>query len=114
MAEKAVIFRDNQELQAADLNNQQDWQGEAVDHVVLDAVEDGSAYAGFAVTKAQATTVQITRGPWMETFDRVRQGIALPPVMLLERQGSGMPLACDRKMRATALAISGSTWISIE
>lgn len=41
-----------------------------------------------------ARAVQITRGPWMETFDRVRQGIALPPVMLLERQGSGMPLAC--------------------
>ena len=41
-----------------------------------------------------ARAVQITRGPWMETFDRVRQGIALPPVMLLERAGSGMPLAC--------------------
>jgi beta-lactamase regulating signal transducer with metallopeptidase domain len=40
-----------------------------------------------------AGAVQITRGPWMETFDRVRRGIALPPVILLEREGSGMPLA---------------------
>lgn len=41
-----------------------------------------------------ARAAQITRGPWMETFDRMRQERALPPVMLLERPGSGMPLAC--------------------
>jgi|GEM_PF-6800644 len=47
-----------------------------------------------AIKWMAARAVQITRGPWMETFDRVRQGIALPPIMLLERAGSGMPLAC--------------------
>jgi beta-lactamase regulating signal transducer with metallopeptidase domain len=38
--------------------------------------------------------VQITRGPWLEAFERVRGPMPLPPVMLLERPGPGMPLAC--------------------
>lgn len=62
MGEKVVVFRDNQELQAADLINQQDWQTEALDHVVVDTIEDAKAYSGFAVTKATQTTVQVASG----------------------------------------------------
>lgn len=57
-----------------------------------------------------ARAVQITRGPWMETFDRVRQGIALPPVMLLERAGSGMPLACGIVAPTLVLPGEADTW----
>jgi len=57
-----------------------------------------------------ARAAQITRGPWMETFDRVRQGIALPPVMLLERAGSGMPLACGIIAPTLVLPGEAHTW----
>lgn len=57
-----------------------------------------------------ARAVQITRGPWMETFDHVRQGIALPPVMLLERAGSGMPLACGIVAPTLVLPGQADTW----
>lgn len=36
--EKSVIYRDRQELQAADLNNTQTWADEALRHVVMDAI----------------------------------------------------------------------------
>jgi hypothetical protein len=60
--EHKVIFRDNQELQGGDLNNQQDFAQSAIDHVVLDTIEPGKAYSGFALTKGSATTVQVAPG----------------------------------------------------
>ena len=60
--EQLVIYRDNQELQAADFINQQDWAQQALDHVVLDAIDSGKAYSGFALSKASATVVQVGTG----------------------------------------------------
>ena len=42
--ESKVLFRNNQELQSADLNNLQDFTQSSIDHVVLDTIEDGKAY----------------------------------------------------------------------
>ena len=36
MTENSIIFRDNQEVQAADFNNMQQWITDSIDHVVLD------------------------------------------------------------------------------
>jgi hypothetical protein len=60
--EKMVIYRDNQELQADDFLNQQGWAQQALDHVVLDAINTDKAYAGFRLTKAAATTIKTSPG----------------------------------------------------
>lgn len=62
MAEASVIFRDNQELEADDLNNQQKWMSDALDHVVLDTINGGKAYAGFAITKSATTVCSVSNG----------------------------------------------------
>jgi hypothetical protein len=62
MAENAVIFRDNQEVQAADFNNLQDWLGTSLDDVVLDAIEPGQAYTGFALSKTAPTQISVAPG----------------------------------------------------
>jgi hypothetical protein len=60
--EKLVIYRDNQELQADDFLNQQGWAQQALDHVVLDAINTDKAYSGFVLTKAAATTIKTSPG----------------------------------------------------
>lgn len=62
MGENSVIFRDNQEVQAQDFNNMQDWIGQALDHVVLDAIEPGMSYSGFALSKSAPTVCSVTPG----------------------------------------------------
>jgi hypothetical protein len=57
-----VIYRDNQELQADDFLNQQGWAQQALDHVVLDAINVEKAYSGFVLTKAAATTIKTSPG----------------------------------------------------
>jgi len=60
--ENKVIFRDNQELQAADFLNQQEWAQEALDHVVLDTIHGGKAYSGFTLSKTGSTTITTSPG----------------------------------------------------
>ena len=60
--ENQVIFRDRQELQAADLNNIETYARDSIDHIVNDAVNGGSAYWGFTVTKIAATQVSAAPG----------------------------------------------------
>lgn len=62
MGERSVQYFDNQELQAADLNNQQDFLTSSIDHIVLDSIEDGKAYTGLTLSKSATTTVSITPG----------------------------------------------------
>jgi hypothetical protein len=62
MPENEVIFRDNQEVQAADFNNMQDWLGQSLDDVVLDAIEPGQAYTGFGLSKTAPTQVSVAPG----------------------------------------------------
>jgi hypothetical protein len=62
MAENEVIFRDNQEVQAADFNNLQDWLGKSLDDVVLDAIEPNQSYTGFALSKTAPTQVSVAPG----------------------------------------------------
>lgn len=57
--EKQVIFRDNQELQAADLNNAQSYAADSLQHIVEDAVSTGRHYTGGAVTANSATEVGV-------------------------------------------------------
>lgn len=60
--ENKVIFRDNQELQSADLNNQQDWAQEALDHVVFDTINADKAYSGFTLSKVASTQIKTSSG----------------------------------------------------
>lgn len=62
MAEKSVTFRDNQELQADDFINQQQWQSDALDHIVNDTINSDKAYWGFGITKAAQTTINVAQG----------------------------------------------------
>jgi hypothetical protein len=62
MGENAVIFRDNQEVQAQDFNNLQDWLGQSLDHVVEDAIEPNMSYTGFAISKSAPTQVSVQPG----------------------------------------------------
>lgn len=60
--ESKVIHRDRQELQSADMNNAQDFAQASLDHMVIDAIEPGKAYSGFAATKTGAAEITMTSG----------------------------------------------------
>lgn len=57
--EKQVLFRDRQELQAADLNNVGDYAAGALQHLVQDAVSDTLHYTGGLVSARSATEVEV-------------------------------------------------------
>jgi len=60
--ESAVIFRDRQELQSADLNNAQDFARASIDHIVKDTIEGGKCYVGFTAAKTAAAEVTLSAG----------------------------------------------------
>ena len=57
--EKQVIFRDRQELQSADLNAIGQHAGDAIAHLVLDAVTGALKFTGGAVSAKSATEVDV-------------------------------------------------------
>ena len=57
--EKQVIFRDRQELQSADLNAIGQHAGDAIAHLVLDAVSGALKFTGGAVSAKSATEVDV-------------------------------------------------------
>ena len=60
--EKSVIYRDRQELQAADLNNSQTWADEALRHVVTDAITGERQFTGMTVSGRSATELEVAAG----------------------------------------------------
>ncbi|TCS94120.1 hypothetical protein EDC36_12042 [Tepidimonas ignava] len=60
--EKQVIYRDRQELQAADLNNSQQWADEAGRHLVTDAITPERQFVGLTVTARSATEIEVSPG----------------------------------------------------
>ncbi len=60
--EKQVIFRDRQELQAADLNNAQAWGDEATRHLVADAITPERQFVGLTVSARSATEIEVSPG----------------------------------------------------
>ncbi|MCU0842704.1 MAG: hypothetical protein MUC79_13435 [Thiobacillaceae bacterium] len=60
--ENLVLFRDRQELQAADLNNLQDYADDAHAHLITDAVTPVSQYVGLTVTARSATEIDVAPG----------------------------------------------------
>lgn len=60
--EKKVIYRDRQELQAADLNNTQDWADEAHRHLVIDAISTERHFVGLTVSARSATEIDVSPG----------------------------------------------------
>lgn len=60
--EKQVIYRDRQELQAADLNNTQTWADEAQRHLVTDAITPERQFVGLTVTARSATEIEVSPG----------------------------------------------------
>jgi hypothetical protein len=62
MSEKQVIYRDRQELQAADLNNSQLWGDEAARHIVTDAITGERQFTGMTVSARSATELEVAAG----------------------------------------------------
>ena len=60
--ERQVIFRDRQEMQAADLNNVQVFVDESLQHIILDAITGERQYTGCLVTSPSATEINIASG----------------------------------------------------
>jgi hypothetical protein len=60
--ESTVIFRDRQELQAADMNNAENFARASLDHVVYDGIDPSKSYAGFAASKTGVTEVTLESG----------------------------------------------------
>ncbi|MEW5782767.1 MAG: hypothetical protein ACOY6N_01490 [Pseudomonadota bacterium] len=60
--EKQVLYRDRQELQAADLNNTQSWADEAQRHLVSDAITPERQFVGLTVTARSATEIEVAPG----------------------------------------------------
>lgn len=60
--EKSVIYRDRQELQAADLNNSQLWGDEARRHIVSDAITSERQFVGLTVSGRSATELEVAVG----------------------------------------------------
>lgn len=60
--EKQVIYRDRQELQAADLNNSQTWGDEAERHIVTDAITGERQFTGMTVSGRSATELEVAQG----------------------------------------------------
>ena len=60
--EKQVIYRDRQELQAADLNNTQTWADEADRHLVTDAITPERQFVGLTVSARSATEIDVAPG----------------------------------------------------
>ncbi|MDM7462847.1 MAG: hypothetical protein P3W95_004260, partial [Tepidimonas taiwanensis] len=60
--EKQVIYRDRQELQAADLNNTQTWADEAQRHLLTDAITPERQFVGLTVTARSATEIDVAPG----------------------------------------------------
>ena len=60
--EKQVIYRDRQELQAADLNRTQTWADEADRHLVSDAITPERQFVGLTVSTRSATEIDVAPG----------------------------------------------------
>lgn len=60
--EKQAIYRDRQELQAADLNNSQLWGDEATRHIVTDAITGERQFTGMTVSGRSATELEVAAG----------------------------------------------------
>ena len=60
--ETQVIYRDRQELQAADLNNTQTWADEADRHLVTDAITTERQFVGLTVSARSATEIDVAPG----------------------------------------------------
>ncbi len=60
--EQRPIFRDRQEVTPDDLNNLGTMNQKANDHIVLDGIEAGRRFVGFAVTQSTATSVTVAAG----------------------------------------------------
>lgn len=57
-----VIFRDRQEMQAADLNNLQDYAADAIKAVIADGLTEDRHFTGFAVDQTAATEISVAAG----------------------------------------------------
>ncbi|KIX15038.1 hypothetical protein [Dethiosulfatarculus sandiegensis] len=60
--ERQVIYRDRQELQAADLNNAQLFADESFQHVITDAITAEKMFVGLNITSPAATEIEIAAG----------------------------------------------------
>lgn len=60
--ERQVIYRDRQEVQAADFLNTQQFTDESIQHLVLDAITAERMFVGLTVTTPSATEIEIAPG----------------------------------------------------
>lgn len=60
--ERQVVFRDRQEVTAADFNNVQIFTDQTIQHLVMDAITTERMFVGLLVTKKSATEIDVAAG----------------------------------------------------
>lgn len=63
-----------------------------------------------AIKSMLARATQITSGPWLECFDKLSRGLIIRPVILLESQKVGMPMACGLLVPSLLLPAENEKW----
>ena len=66
-----VVFRDNQELDAEDLNNIEAYARSSFDTLTNDAINTTPAYAGFTLTQSNSTTLAVAGGRFYDSTGAV-------------------------------------------
>jgi len=70
--ERQVLYRDRQEMQAADLLNTQQFTDESIQHLILDAITAERMIVGLTVTTPSATEIEIATGRlWVGDLGKV-------------------------------------------
>jgi len=62
MPEREVVYRDRQELQAADLNSTQSFADEAIQHLITDSITAERQVVGLVVTASTVTELSVSSG----------------------------------------------------
>jgi beta-lactamase regulating signal transducer with metallopeptidase domain len=63
-----------------------------------------------AIRSLLARATQITSGPWLECFDKLSRRLIIRPVILLETQKVGMPMACGLLVPSLLLPAENEKW----
>jgi hypothetical protein len=96
-----VVFRDNQELDADDLNNIEIYARSSFDTLTSDAINTAPAYAGFTISTASATSLALTAGRYYDSTGAVWELVTPQTINLF----SLLPLVTQKWV---AIVVNGS------
>ena len=105
--ERQVIFRDRQELQAADLNNAQTFTDETFQHFMMDAITAERMIVGLTISSPSATEIAIAPGRlWNGPTGKVYRKGDAETVSIF----SHLPVADERWLAVSAIGQEQETY----